>query len=80
MGNLIAVASFGSRIQGDLAHSALEAAGIESTLRDDEGGGQYPNLAFAEGVMLLVADENVEAAREILAGIAPAESGVDPGA
>ena len=79
MDTLIAIATFGSHIEGDLARTALEAAGIESTLRDDEGGGQYPNLAFAEGVVLLVNETDVAAAREILSETATAsEQGSDP--
>lgn len=82
MDNLIAVATFGSHIEGDLARTALEAAGIESMLRDDEGGGQYPNLAFSEGVALLVNEEQAQAAREVLASAAvspePAETSDQP--
>ncbi len=80
MDNLIAVATFGSHLEGDLARSALEAAGIESTLRDDEGGGQYPNLAFSEGVVLLVNAGQAEAAQEILAQQAAAVDEADPAA
>lgn len=84
MDNLIAVATFGSHIEGDLARTALEAAGIESMLRDDEGGGQYPNLAFSEGVALLVNEEQAQAAREVLASTAvspePAETSASPDA
>jgi len=82
MDNLIAVATFGSHIEGDLARTALEAAGIESMLRDDGGGGQYPNLAFSEGVALLVNEEQAQAAREVLASTAvspePAETSDQP--
>ncbi|MFN7914498.1 MAG: DUF2007 domain-containing protein [Vicinamibacterales bacterium] len=67
MDTLVAVATFGSHIEGDLARTALEAAGIESMLRDDEGGGQYPSLAFSEGVVLLVNEAQADAARDVLA-------------
>ncbi|MGC4082342.1 MAG: DUF2007 domain-containing protein [Vicinamibacterales bacterium] len=78
MDTLIAIATFGSHIEGDLARTALEAAGIESTLRDDEGGGQYPNLAFSEGVVLLVNEKDADTARAILAETATAaDSGAD---
>lgn len=67
MDTLIAVATFGSHLEGELARTALEAAGIESMLREDEGGGQYPALAFSEGVALLVSEEQADAARDVLA-------------
>jgi hypothetical protein len=67
MDTLVAIATFGSHLQGELARTALEAAGIESMLRDDEGGGQYPSLAFSEGVVLLVNEDQADTAREVLA-------------
>lgn len=67
MDTLVAVATFGSHVEGELARTALEAAGIESMLRDDEGGGQYPSLAFSEGVALLVNEDQADAARDVLA-------------
>lgn len=70
MDTLVAVATFGSHLEGELARTALEAAGIESMLRDDEGGGQYPSLAFSEGVVLLVNEEQADAARDVLANAA----------
>lgn len=67
MDTLVAVATFGSHVEGELARTALEAAGIESMLRDDEGGGQYPSLAFSAGVVLLVNADHAAAARDVLA-------------
>lgn len=67
MDTLVAIATLGSHLQGELARTALEAAGIESMLRDDEGGGQYPSLAFSEGVVLLVNEDQADTAREVLA-------------
>ena len=64
---LVVVQSFGSRPEADIAVSALEAAGIESMIRADDGGSQRPALAWAGvGFQVAVRDEDAEAARAIL--------------
>lgn len=56
------IKKFSTRVEGDLARVALQAAGIDSVVVGIgvamEGG--------AEGVHLLVPDEQVEAALEVL--------------
>jgi Putative prokaryotic signal transducing protein len=66
MSNLVAVAAFGTHIEADLARSALEAAGIDAMTAADDAGGQRPHLAFSQGVVVLVREENAAAAREVL--------------
>jgi hypothetical protein len=63
---LVVVRTFMNRIDADLAHSALEAADIESTIVDDDGGGTQPEL-WQRGVTLLVRAEDAARAEEILA-------------
>lgn len=63
---LVVVRTFGDRIEADLAHSALEAAGIESMVSGDDAGGVQPGLWTGEGVALLVREEDASSAREIL--------------
>lgn len=63
--NLIVVRTFVNRIQADLAHSALEAAEIDSTIIDDDAGGTQPEL-WLRGVKLLVREDDVLRAAEIL--------------
>jgi hypothetical protein len=63
---LVVVRTFGDRIEADLAHSALEAAGIESMVSGDDAGGVQPGLWTGEGVALLVREEDASNAREIL--------------
>jgi hypothetical protein len=45
-------ASYGhpNRIEAELAHSALEAAEIDSMIAADDAGGNRPHLWVAEGV------------------------------
>jgi len=63
--NLIVVRTFVTRIEADLAHSALEAAEIDSTIVDDDAGGTQPEL-WLRGVKLLVREDDVDRAAEIL--------------
>ena len=62
---LVVVRTFGNRIDAELAHSALEAAGIESTIVDDDGGGTQPEL-WLRGVTVVVRAEDAATAEEIL--------------
>jgi hypothetical protein len=64
--DLVVVHTFKSRPEGELAQSALEAAGIESMLLADDAGGAYPGLLEGEPLRLLVRPENEREAREIL--------------
>jgi hypothetical protein len=64
--DLVVVGTFNDRIEAELAQSALEAAGIESMVRGDDAGGVQPGLWTAEGVDVLVREEDAANAREIL--------------
>jgi len=63
---LVVVHAFGSQAAADLAKSALEAAGIDAMLHGDTAGGEYPGVAVARGIEILVRAEDAAAAREIL--------------
>jgi hypothetical protein len=64
---LIVVHAFGSLPEADLAKSALDAAGIESMVKADSGGGMRPALAWSGvGYQVLVRAEDEQAARDIL--------------
>lgn len=62
---LIAVSTFPSDAEAQIAKSVLDEAGIESMIRSDDIGGMYPGIA---GVELLVRAEDVERATEALEG------------
>ncbi|HEX3702729.1 MAG TPA: DUF2007 domain-containing protein [Vicinamibacterales bacterium] len=64
---LLVVQMFADRIEAELAHSALEAAGIPSILRTDDMGGLRPHMALTNGVALLVRAEDAQAAAAVLA-------------
>ena len=63
---LVVAYTFGDRMGAELAQSALQAAGIESMVRGDDGGGTQPGLWRSEGVQVLVRTEDAQAARDVL--------------
>jgi Putative prokaryotic signal transducing protein len=64
--DLIVVRTFADRFEAELAHSVLEAAGIDSVVRSDDAGGLRPALAFSNGAELLVRGADAERADEVL--------------
>jgi Putative prokaryotic signal transducing protein len=69
---LVVVWEYGSRMEADVAMSMLEAAGIEGFSQADTAGGMREHLAWSgAGFKILVREEDVAAAREILT--APSE-------
>jgi len=72
--DLIAVSTFRSPADAQVAKGVLDAAGIESMIRSDNAGGMYPAISGAE---LLVRSEDSARAHDALTG-AGAES-ADPG-
>ena len=63
--DLVVVRTYLNRIEAELAHSALRAAGIVSMIEADGAGGTQPGL-WMGGVKLLVRAEDATQAGEIL--------------
>ena len=62
---LIVIRSYQSEMEAEVAKTALDAAGIPSTVWSDTSG--YGSaLVFTRGVRLLVASDDVTRANEIL--------------
>ncbi|HEX9880671.1 MAG TPA: DUF2007 domain-containing protein [Candidatus Binatia bacterium] len=57
---------FSNEIEAGLARERLEAAGIGAYITKDDAGGTRPDLQFARGVRLLVSEEDVATAKELL--------------
>ena len=58
---------FTSRAQAQLACGLLNAHGIDAYVSGDDAGGAYPQLAYGiGGVVLVVPDAQVDAARDLL--------------
>jgi hypothetical protein len=60
---LVAVSTFQSTADAQIARGILDAVGIQSMIRADNAGGMYPTIA---GVELLVRSDDIEMAREAL--------------
>jgi putative signal transducing protein len=61
--DLIAVSTFPSAADAQIAKGILDEAGIESMIRADDAGGMYPAISRAE---LLVQSKDVGKARDAL--------------
>ena len=57
---------FNSEIEAEVSRARLEASGIEAIVAKDDAGGMRPHLQLSQGVRLLVSQEDVDVAREIL--------------
>jgi hypothetical protein len=61
--DLIAISTFRSTADAQIAKGILDEAGIESMIRADNAGGMYPAMSGAE---LLVRSEDVDKAHDAL--------------
>jgi hypothetical protein len=64
--NLVVLRTFSTRQDAELAHSALEAADIDSMIAADDAGGTQTGLWMGEGVKLVIRAEDLAHAREVL--------------
>lgn len=64
--------TFINELEAEIALGRLLALGVTAVLQKDNCGGMRPHLDLQQGVRLLVADQDLEKARGILA--APAET------
>jgi hypothetical protein len=67
-GSAVSVAVVASRTEADLIVGLLESHGVNAFVLADDAGGQYPQLQ-ADGVHVLVARSDEEAARRLLAAV-----------
>jgi len=64
---LVVVHDYGSRPEADLAKGLLEEAGIQAMIKADTAGGMREHLAWSgAGFQILVCEEDVAVAREVL--------------
>jgi putative signal transducing protein len=61
--DLIAISTFRSTTDAQIAKGILDEAGIESMIRADNAGGMYPAISGAE---LLVRSEDIDKAHDAL--------------
>ena len=71
--DLIVVHTFASQPEAEIAKSALQSAGIDAMIKADSAGGMRPHLAWSVGgFQVLVREEDVGEAKEVLEGWASA--------
>ena len=63
--DLIAITTYSSRHEAELAKGFLAAQGINAVVSGDDYGGIHPGLSFSSGVRLQVKEEDVEIAKRI---------------
>jgi hypothetical protein len=71
-GRLVPVAAYATRSEAEIVQGLLASAGIDSSLSADDAGGAYP-FVLSGGAQLLVYEDDVEAASELIAS-GPGES------
>lgn len=74
-GDLELVKKFMSDIDANMAKSRLEAEGIMAIVMMDDAGGMLPQFQMVEGVRLMVRQEDLERAREIIDSFAAGDPG-----
>ena len=67
-GRIVELTRFPSRFEADVTIAKLRAAGVRVVMGPDDAGGWYPHLAVAQGHRVLVAEDDLHAANEVLAG------------
>jgi hypothetical protein len=65
----VRVGSFPSRIEADMIASLLQGSGIPSQVRSDDAGGVDPALALVTGVEVLVPEDEVTFAMELIGNV-----------
>jgi hypothetical protein len=66
-GSIVELTTVESYVEAEALIGTLEDAGIKAIRGTDEAGGWLPNLAASGGYRVLVFDDDLEAARRIVA-------------
>ena len=67
-------ANFPTRFEAEIAIRLLEANGIQASGKFGDAGGWAPHYALVDGFRVLVFDEDLDVAREVLAAEARLEA------
>lgn len=70
---------YGSVVEAEMAANMLDAYGIECVIDKDDAGGMYPQMGMLGMIRLLVRDEDVDEARDLLEAQGVAEDVPDSG-
>lgn len=76
-GRIVELARFPTRFEADVVISLLESNGIRATVDYGDGDGWLPHMGLYQGARVLVLDDDLEAARVLLATAAALEEPTD---
>ena len=65
-GRIVEAANFGTRIEAEGAIAFLEVNGIQASGKFGDAGGWLPHVALVDGFRVLVFDEDLDTAKELL--------------
>jgi hypothetical protein len=65
-GPIVELTRLPSRFEADILIAKLQSAGMRAVLDAGDAGGWYPNLGMAHGYRVLVADDDLDDARQLL--------------
>jgi hypothetical protein len=65
-GRIVELGRFPSRFEAEMIVGRLRAAGLRVATPGDDADGWYPHLAFTTGHRVLIAEDDLEAARRLL--------------
>jgi hypothetical protein len=68
---VIEIREYTQRFMADEARGLLEEAGIDCMVSGDDGGGAYPQVQFTSGYRVLIQEEDVQKAEEVLSVLGP---------
>lgn len=71
---LVPIRVFSTEAEALIARSALDAFGIENVMTSDDCGGQRPHWTYANGVRLMVREEDAGLANDALRNDVPTDS------
>ena len=66
MGRMVTLKIYPSVIEAELAHQFLADQEIKTTIQVDDVGGMQPSLNFTVGVKLMIDENDLEKAQELL--------------
>ena len=67
MAKIVVVATYPNLMHAEVARSKLAAAGIDAMITKDDAGGMIPSFQVFEWVRLLVREDDLPLARDVLA-------------
>jgi hypothetical protein len=74
MSTFVVLRTFNSRNEAESVQAILSGSGIETLVESDDCGALDPALGFGRGVQLLVAEEALDRAADVMSQVVPSEA------